>query len=227
MFSYRITIIKDIHIAGLQVIKMALRLMDFVTENQAEKEKELFEGGPRLSDRAGTNERPLFEILKENKDRKDSEFTEKFKHRPPKALDEDETEFLEAVEMHKREVESKQKEEETEQLRNFQAALASRIVAADEPRVFKEHQNEGQEVSRKTKQPASGRTLPISVKFKLVPKRSKPGPALENQQSNNTVKQTSEGLGADVHEDQKATESKPSGLLGLGSYSDDSDSAED
>ncbi|GJZ53420.1 probable cyclic nucleotide-gated ion channel 5 [Tanacetum coccineum] len=38
-------------------------------------------------------------ILKENKDKKDAKFNERFKHRPPKALDEDETEFLDTLEL--------------------------------------------------------------------------------------------------------------------------------
>ncbi|CAM6098868.1 unnamed protein product [Calypogeia fissa] len=206
---------------------MALRLMDFVTENQVEKEKELFEGGPRLAERASANERPLYEILKENRDKKDAEFTEKFKHRPPKALDDDETEFLEAVEMHKRELESKQKEEEDEQLLNFQAALASRTVIVEEPRVFVNQPKEVQELPRKNKQPVSGRTLPISVKFKLVPKKAKVEPAVGDQQAKNEVEQKIEGLEADGTEVQKSTtELSQSGLLGLSSYSDDTDDDE-
>ncbi|KAK9153857.1 hypothetical protein Sjap_001337 [Stephania japonica] len=42
-------------------------------------------------DGTAQRDKPLYEILKENKDRKDAEFNERFKHRPPKALDEDET----------------------------------------------------------------------------------------------------------------------------------------
>ncbi|KAJ9171656.1 hypothetical protein P3X46_014988 [Hevea brasiliensis] len=63
--------------------------------------------------------------LKENKDKRDAEFNERFKHRPPKALDEDETEFLDKLEMSKREYEQQMADEEEEQLQSFQAAVAS------------------------------------------------------------------------------------------------------
>ncbi|KAK6941156.1 FAM192A/Fyv6, N-terminal [Dillenia turbinata] len=59
-------------------------------------------------------------ILKENKDKRDAEFNERFKHRPPKALDEDETEFLDKLEMSRREYERQMADEEAEQLRSFQ-----------------------------------------------------------------------------------------------------------
>ncbi|XXG47815.1 hypothetical protein AAC387_Pa02g2392 [Persea americana] len=55
--------------------------------------------GERVEDGTAQRDRPLYEILKENKDKKDAEFNERFKHRPPKALDEDETEFLDNLEM--------------------------------------------------------------------------------------------------------------------------------
>ncbi|KAE8672116.1 hypothetical protein F3Y22_tig00111851pilonHSYRG00051 [Hibiscus syriacus] len=60
------------------------------------------------------------QILKENKDKKDAEFNERFKHRPPKALDEDETEFLDKLETSRREYERQVADEEAEQLRSFQ-----------------------------------------------------------------------------------------------------------
>jgi hypothetical protein len=74
------------------------------------------------------------QILKENKDKKDAEFNERFKHRPPKALDEDETEFLDKLEMSKREYERQLANEEDEQLRNFQAAVAARSAILHEPK---------------------------------------------------------------------------------------------
>ncbi|CAM8938054.1 unnamed protein product [Rhodiola kirilowii] len=65
------------------------------------------------------------DILKENKDKKDAEFNERFKHRPPKALDEDETEFLDNLEMSRREYEKQLARDEELQLRSFQAAVAA------------------------------------------------------------------------------------------------------
>ncbi|KAL3635588.1 Polygalacturonase 1 [Castilleja foliolosa] len=74
-----------------------IRLMNFVSENQLEEAKRT--RGARVEDGTARRDRPLFEILKENKDKKDAEFNERFKHRPPKALDEDETEFLDKLEL--------------------------------------------------------------------------------------------------------------------------------
>ncbi|XP_035548804.1 uncharacterized protein LOC109000490 [Juglans regia] len=74
-----------------------IRLMNFVSEEQLDEVKKT--RGERVEDGTAQRDRPLFEILKENKDKQDAEFNERFKHRPPKALDEDETEFLEKLEM--------------------------------------------------------------------------------------------------------------------------------
>ncbi|KAF3526225.1 hypothetical protein F2Q69_00049729 [Brassica cretica] len=73
------------------------------------------------------------QILKENKDKKDAEFNERFKHRPPKALDEDETEFLDKLEMSKKEYERQLADEDEQQIRSFQAAVAARSAVPQEP----------------------------------------------------------------------------------------------
>ncbi|CAA7030558.1 unnamed protein product [Microthlaspi erraticum] len=101
-----------------------IRLLNFVSEEQLDESKK--ERGERVEDGTFQRDRALFEILKENKDKKDAEFNERFKHRPPKALDEDETEFLDRLEMSKKEYERQLANEEEEQLRSFQAAVAAR-----------------------------------------------------------------------------------------------------
>ncbi|KAG5073028.1 hypothetical protein JHK86_008239 [Glycine max] len=73
-----------------------IRIMNFVSEDQLVEAKKT--RGERVEDGTAQRDRPLYEILKENKDKKDAEFNERFKHRPPKALDEDETEFLDNYE---------------------------------------------------------------------------------------------------------------------------------
>ncbi|XP_010468980.1 PREDICTED: uncharacterized protein LOC104749102 [Camelina sativa] len=107
-----------------------IRLLNFVSEDQLDESKK--EGGERVEDGTFQRDRALFEILKENKDKKDAEFNERFKHRPPKALDEDETEFLDKLEMSKREYERQMANEEEEQLRSFQAAVAARSAIIHE-----------------------------------------------------------------------------------------------
>ncbi|GAV76478.1 Nefa_Nip30_N domain-containing protein [Cephalotus follicularis] len=99
------------------------RLMNFVSEEQLYEAKQ--KRGERVEDGTAQRDRPLYEILKENKDKQDAEFNERFKHRPPKSLDEDETEFLDNLEMSKREYERQMAEEEVQQLRTFQAEVAA------------------------------------------------------------------------------------------------------
>ncbi|XP_051144047.1 uncharacterized protein LOC127260365 [Andrographis paniculata] len=100
-----------------------IRLMNFVSEDQLKEARK--SRGARVEDGTAQRDRSLYEILKENKDKKDAEFNERFKHRPPKALDEDETEFLDQLEMSKKEFERHLADEEEQQLRSFQAAVAS------------------------------------------------------------------------------------------------------
>jgi hypothetical protein len=53
---------------------------------------------------------------------------------PPKALDEDETEFLDSLEMYKKQQEQELAQEEARELTGFHAAIASRTITAEEPR---------------------------------------------------------------------------------------------
>ncbi|CAN0824479.1 hypothetical protein LINGRAHAP2_LOCUS82 [Linum grandiflorum] len=105
-----------------------IRLMNFVSEEQLDEAKK--SRGERVEDGTAQRDRPLHEILKENKDKKDAEFNERFKHRPPKALDEDETEFLDNLEMSRKQLERQVADEEAEQLRSFQAAVAAQSSIA-------------------------------------------------------------------------------------------------
>ncbi|XP_073063881.1 uncharacterized protein [Primulina eburnea] len=110
--------------------EMPMRLMNFVSEEQLEETRRT--RGVRVEDGTAQRDRSLYEILQENKDKKDAEFNERFKHRPPKALDEDETEFLDNLEMSKKEYERQLADEEKLQLENFQAAVAAQATAVHE-----------------------------------------------------------------------------------------------
>ncbi|KAJ4727919.1 hypothetical protein OWV82_000943 [Melia azedarach] len=107
-----------------------IRLMNFISEEQLDEAKKA--RGERVDDGTAQRDRPLYEILKENKDKKDAEFNERFKHRPPKALDEDETEFLDKWEMSRREYERQVADTEAQQLRSFQAAVAAKSTVVHE-----------------------------------------------------------------------------------------------
>ncbi|CAK9145289.1 unnamed protein product [Ilex paraguariensis] len=106
------------------------RLMNFVSQEQLEEARR--NRGARVDDGTALRERPLYEILKENKDKRDAEFNERFKHRPPKALDEDETEFLDKLEMSRRELERQMADEEAQLLQGFQAAVAAQSTIVHE-----------------------------------------------------------------------------------------------
>ncbi|KAI0518594.1 hypothetical protein KFK09_006030 [Dendrobium nobile] len=102
----------------------SIRLVNFVSEEQLDEARKT--RGERVEDGTAQRDRPLYEILRENKEKKDAEFNERFKHRPPKALDEDETEFLEKLEMSRKEYEQQIADDDAKQLRSFQEAVASR-----------------------------------------------------------------------------------------------------
>ncbi|KAL2486702.1 NEFA-interacting nuclear protein NIP30 [Abeliophyllum distichum] len=107
-----------------------IRLMNFVSEEQLEEARRT--RGARVEDGTAQRDRSLYEILKENKDKKDAEFNERFKHRPPKALDDDETEFLDKLEMTRREYERQMADEEEQQLQSFQAAVTAQSTVVHE-----------------------------------------------------------------------------------------------
>ncbi|KAL9239790.1 hypothetical protein vseg_014077 [Gypsophila vaccaria] len=100
-----------------------IRLMNFVSQEQLEESKK--SRGERVEDGTAQRDRPLFEILKENKDKRDSEFNDRFKHRPPKALDEDESLFLDNLDLSRKLYERQIADDEAQQLRTFQAAVAA------------------------------------------------------------------------------------------------------
>ncbi|GJP42194.1 hypothetical protein CLOM_g1792 [Closterium sp. NIES-68] len=103
--------------------------MNFISESQLEENKRV--RGERVEDGTVTVDRPLYEILREQKEKKEAEHKEKFKNRPPRALDEDELEFLEAVAQKQREDEKEKDDEDKRALTEFQAALLSRTVTVD------------------------------------------------------------------------------------------------
>ncbi|MBA0762565.1 hypothetical protein Gotri_012159 [Gossypium trilobum] len=151
----------------------SIKLVNFVSEQQLDEAKRT--RGERIEDGTAQRDRPLYEILKENKDKKDAEFNERFKHRPPKALDEDETEFLDKLEMSRREYERQVADEEAEQLRSFQAAVAAQsnvvLELKETPPVLA---NQEQKTVGK-KNPAT-RPLGMLIKVKPQAKRAKTEP---------------------------------------------------
>lgn len=146
-----------------------IRMMNFVSEEQLLESKRT--RGERVEDGTAHRDRPLFEILKENKDKKDAEFNERFKHRPPKALDEDETEFLDNYESTKREYERKLADEEAQQLRSFQAAIAMQSNTVHE---LKE---KAPVLAVQEEKPATGKknpaSRPLSMIIKVKPQAKK------------------------------------------------------
>ncbi|KAH1108576.1 hypothetical protein J1N35_012344 [Gossypium stocksii] len=151
----------------------SIKLMNFVSEQQLDEAKRT--RGERIEDGTAQRDRPLYEILKENKDKKDAEFNERFKHRPPKALDEDETEFLDKLDMSRREYERQVADEDAEQLRSFQAAVAAQsnivLELKETPPVLA---NQEQKTVGK-KNPAT-RPLGMLIKVKPQAKRAKTEP---------------------------------------------------
>ncbi|KAK4406874.1 hypothetical protein Sango_0268400 [Sesamum angolense] len=108
-----------------------LRLMNFVSEDQLEEARRT--RGARVDDGTAQRDRSLYEFLARRLSillqanvfeinsislNLQAEVTEPL--RPPKALDEDETEFLDKLELSRREYERQMADEEEQQLRGFQ-----------------------------------------------------------------------------------------------------------
>ncbi|XLR67780.1 hypothetical protein HN51_014824 [Arachis hypogaea] len=217
-----------------------LRIMNFVSEDQLVEAKRT--RGERVEDGTAQRDRPLYEILKENKDKKDAEFNERFKHRPPKALDEDETEFLDNYETTRREYERKVADAEAEELRNFQAAVAAQSNFVHEIKERAPLPMVQEEKSAGVKKNPSSRPLSMIIKVKPQAKKakadeknaeevSKAETTLENDDSEPQAKKAKiDGANADVSkagtttENDKPKSSKPAqSLNALVSYSDESD----
>ncbi|OIV95337.1 hypothetical protein TanjilG_07493 [Lupinus angustifolius] len=200
-----------------------IRIMNFVSEDQLLESKKT--RGERVEDGTAQRDRPLYEILKENKDKKDAEFNERFKHRPPKALDEDETEFLDNYEATRKEYEQKVADEEAQQLRSFQAAVEAQSTFVHEVKekpplpLVKEEKSVGK------KNPAS---LPLGMMIKVKPRAKKAkvdeGYAEEVSKAgtapDNLIRKSLEPVQSLNDEDDKSREVASTGLV---SYSDESD----
>ncbi|KAK7266504.1 hypothetical protein RIF29_19148 [Crotalaria pallida] len=200
-----------------------LRIMSFVSEDQLVEAKKT--RGERVEDGTAQRDRPLYEILKENKDKKDAEFNERFKHRPPKALDEDETEFLDNYEATRREYEQKVADEEAQQLRSFQAAIEAQSNFVHEVKekaplpLIQEEKPVGK------KNPAS---LPLGMIIKVKPRAKKAkvdeGSAKEVSKAGTTPENDKRKSLEPVQPlNGEADKSREVVLTGLVSYSDESD----
>lgn len=202
------------------------RLMNFVSQEQLDEAKRT--RGPRVEDGTAHRDRPLFEILKENKDKKDAEFNERFKHRPPKALDEDETEFLDRLELSRREYEQQMADDEAQQLRSFQEAVAAQTATIHElketPYVVPKLEEHRSTAEKKTN--ARAQSL-VVIKVKPQAKKARIG----EQANSEELKRQNAAATSDAERSSSSGSIKTvnvaatGGGLGLGlvSYSDESE----
>ncbi|KAL6850066.1 hypothetical protein ACP4OV_020693 [Aristida adscensionis] len=188
-----------------------IRLVNFISEDQLDEVKRT--RGERVEDGTAQRDKPLFQILQENKEKKDAEFNERFKHRPPKALDEDETEFLEKLASSRREYEQQVADEEAEQLRSFHEAVAaqSNIVHELEIPTVSRPEEIRPKPPTKRSQPALLKNVIISVK----PQAKKPKVDVEAKP---TLKEPS----SNGHDSDQKPQDDTKGTLGsLVAYDDD------
>ncbi|XP_062209546.1 uncharacterized protein LOC133911346 isoform X2 [Phragmites australis] len=188
-----------------------IRLVNFISEDQLDEVKRT--RGERVEDGTAQRDKPLFQILQENKEKKDAEFNERFKHRPPKALDEDETEFLEKLALSRREYEQQVANEEEEELRSFHEAVAaqSNIVLEVEIPTVSRPEESRPKPPMKRNQPALLKNVIISVK----PQAKKP--KVDPDVKPAPKKQSSNGHDAD----QKPPDDSKGTLGSLVAYDDD------
>ncbi|EES00678.1 hypothetical protein BDA96_03G159500 [Sorghum bicolor] len=196
-----------------------IRLVNFISEDQLDEVKRT--RGERVEDGTAQRDKPLFQILQENKEKKDAEFNERFKHRPPKALDEDETEFLDKLASSRKEYEQQVANEEAEQLRSFHEAVAARSSIVHEletPTVSRPEESRPKPPTKRS-QHALLKNVIISVKPQAkkpkVEAEAKPAPAPEERPSN----------GHDA--DQKQPDDTKATLGSLVAYDDDESGEDD
>ncbi|KAG0566310.1 hypothetical protein KC19_7G054200 [Ceratodon purpureus] len=184
-----------------------LKLMNFVTASQTDAEIESVPSETQQKQEV-YDDRPLHQILKENAEKKDAEFNERFKHRPPKALDEDETEFLDALETYRKQQEQDVADDEARELTNFHTAIANRTITTEEVRPSTIGAVQSEKPSLTNKRPQPKLPLAVSVKIKSQPKkaRTESPPAIPQD--------------LNVSADKKVEESN---CFGLVAYSDESD----
>ncbi|XP_074303703.1 uncharacterized protein LOC141638198 [Silene latifolia] len=149
-----------------------IRLMNFVSQEQLDEAKR--SRGERLEDGTAQRDRPLFEILKENKDKRDAEFNDRFKHRPPKALDQDETEFLDNLDSSRKEYERLIADQEAQQLRTFQAAVAAQSLTVQQFKEIPPVSNVQEDPKRMVgKKNQGGQPVGMIIKVKPQAKKAK------------------------------------------------------
>ncbi|XP_027917448.1 PSME3-interacting protein [Vigna unguiculata] len=200
-----------------------IRIMKFVSEEQLVEAKRT--RGERVEDGTAQRDRPLYDILKENKDKKDAEFNERFKHRPPKALDEDETEFLDNYEATRREYERQVADEEAQQIRSFQAAVAAQSNIVHEIKENNPLPVVQEQKSAVKKNPVS---RPLGMIIKVKPQAKKARLDEENTEEiskagNTPPNDKSKSLEPVQALNSEANKSREVALTGLVSYSDESD----
>lgn len=207
-----------------------IHLINFVSEkelNEAKKRR-----GVRVEDGTAQMDKPLYEILKQNKDKKDAEFNERFKHRPPKALDDDETDFLDRMQRSRKEYERRIADEEAQQLLSFKAAMAAKASVVHElkeaPTCLPRGVQEQKSAAGKKKNLLTPRSLAMIIKEK-EPQAKK---AKIEEANNNTVKSPyvdstdKRSIGAVKTPNDDDTDKASSVKMALVSYSDD-DSEDD
>ncbi|KAH8488967.1 hypothetical protein H0E87_024559 [Populus deltoides] len=205
-------------------LRLPVRLMNFVSEEQLDEAKK--SRGERVEDGTAQRDRPLFEILKENKDKKDAEFNERLKHRPPKALDEDETEFLDNLEMSKKEYEQQIADEEARQLRSFQlllfcfqAAVAAQSFSVDDLKETPLVPPVPEQKSIGRKNPAA---RPLSMIIKVKPQAKKAKMDQGNVEEHLEIGKTPD-VNMEKSSDTVKVPSNDVAKTGLVSYSDESE----
>ncbi|XP_022993730.1 protein FAM192A [Cucurbita maxima] len=203
----------------------AIRLMSFVSEEQLDEAKKT--RGERVEDGTAQRDRPLYEILKENKDKRDAEFNERFKHRPPKALDEDETEFLDKYETSKREYERQMADADEQELRSFQAAVAAQSILLNEVREITPPAPAAQEKAPVRKETPVTRPPSMIIRVKPQAKKARIEPRSPEKAvcraeiPNAKAEESSESVR--THDTSNDRPLEAATTIGLVSYSDESE----
>ncbi|KAL6615257.1 hypothetical protein ACP70R_037527 [Stipagrostis hirtigluma subsp. patula] len=189
-----------------------IRLVNFISEDQLDEVKRT--RGERVEDGTAQRDKPLFQILQENKEKKDAEFNERFKHRDlRKPWMRMRQEFLEKLHRSRREYEQQVANEEAEQLRSFHEAVAARsniVHELEAPTVSRPEESRPKPPTKRS-QPALVKNVIISVK-----------PQAKKAKVDAEAKATPKELSSNGHDaDQKQPDDTKGTLGSLVAYDDD------
>lgn len=148
--------------------------LKFVSEKEIQENREKF-GIKTAGEDEHYDPRPLYEKLKEKSQAEEDLFFERFKSQPPKAIDEDEYDFLEEHKLLQERIERKIQQEDAKLLKQFATEqIKSSLVEPDLSSVLTQSVLNAAENTETPVTSIIGKRVAVPIKKKAPKKRSLP-----------------------------------------------------